>query len=311
MKWLAPLTCAFAVTLLAQPSLANRTGQFDYSGRAASCLNCHGPTSYDGLNVTVDGLGSPIKCWVADSTAEGGIVARDIATLDYSGTATVTVSITNPGDPNAGGADSPTCPDTDCCAGSPDPGPDSICGQATFSVNGVSYQGPRCTNFLHVCEDTAVAGFNAEAEGGGAFTIAEADLGTRMKYPGNGALTQVSHAEGHDFLTGDATWSFTYTAPSAEEYTDGINLWVGANIANHNGYADDLDLNSNYVVAVAVADNLPSYCAVCDDGSAPDDTGNCGGCGCSAQDTSMNPSEGALLGGLFMAGMLLRRRRRG
>ncbi len=121
--------------------------------------------------------------------------------------------------------------------------------------------------------------------------------------------TEVTHFAPAYFDGGAVTWNLTYTAPAEADYEDAIQMWVGANVANGNGRADPKDLNSNYQGTFAMADRLPSFCAVCDeDGTLPDANGNCSP-GCSHTNL---PRESAPLGAvaLGLLGLAFIRRRR-
>jgi MYXO-CTERM domain-containing protein len=121
--------------------------------------------------------------------------------------------------------------------------------------------------------------------------------------------TEVTHSQAKVFGGAAAEWNLKYTAPTEDEYTDAVLFYVGANIANGNGVADQADLNSNYQVVVAVGDTLPAFCAVCEDGALPDENGQCGGgCGCSTTATGEAPF--ALLGLAALAALGVRRRKR-
>jgi len=124
---------------------------------------------------------------------------------------------------------------------------------------------------------------------------------------GGTAPVQLTQRVPATFGGADITWTATYTAPQSAP--DGVELWVGANVANGNGKADGNDLNSNYVQRLTVGDAVPSFCAVCPDGSLPDEQGNCAGCTSMAvPETSFPASIAAVFGLLGLA--FARRRRR-
>jgi MYXO-CTERM domain-containing protein len=118
---------------------------------------------------------------------------------------------------------------------------------------------------------------------------------------------EVTHSQAKLFNGADVEWNLKYTAPTEDEYTDAVRFYVGANVANGNGVADQADLNSNYQLVLAVGDALPGFCAVCENGELPDDNGQCSGCGCSATNTSEAPY--ALAGLAALALFVVRRRR--
>lgn len=156
-----------------------------------------------------------------------------------------------------------------------------------------------------------MAGFNAEVVGGGKFTEGQ---GTRLLIEGgepNGR--EITHNTPGRFVDGKASWAFQFTAPAAEEAGEnGLEIWVGANVANGNGREDPLDMNSNYKLDVALSDgtdvvSVPGYCLVCSSGKLAVN-GQC--CTC----VSAKPGAGTwgFLGAMSALSFLLlgRRRRR-
>jgi MYXO-CTERM domain-containing protein len=119
---------------------------------------------------------------------------------------------------------------------------------------------------------------------------------------------EVTHSQAKVFNGADVEWNLKYTAPTEDDYTDAVLFYVGANIANGNGVADQADLNSNFQLVLAVGGTLPAFCAVCEDGALPDENGFCGGgCGCSTTETGGAPYA---LAGLAAISLLAVRRRR-
>lgn len=170
-------------------ALANTTGQYGYTGREGSCLQCHGQLQYDGLQVEfTGGLGEALDCWVEDTEAstEDDLVLKKISLLNipFGGTGAMKVSIPNP----AGDA-APECPSSDCCEASPPA--DALCMQDDFRVNGFLVAPGTCTPLFANCDTGANAGFNMEVLNGGAFTLSSAAEGVRFETATGGAVPGV------------------------------------------------------------------------------------------------------------------------
>lgn len=276
-SWLG--TTSLIVALLAPAgALAYAEGQTGYSGRTAgqSCLQCHGSNQYDGLAVTID-TDEEAPC----STSEGEIMLPVVTTG-----ATIGISVTLPA---VSGGTGPTCPTANCC----DPGDgtdwppaaDATCLQSFGNNCDTTNANACCSPGMDVCGG-ALAGFNAEVVGGGAFVATD---GTRLEISGGEEVAdEITHTVPKSVEDQAAAWSFQYTAPDSLP-PSGLEIWVGANVANGNGLADLEDLNSNAKGVVAVTDgngaySMPDYCAVCPNGSLP-----VAGCCCNGS-SAVDPS---------------------
>jgi hypothetical protein len=288
---------ALAAFLLSPSAvLAFGEGQTGFSGRDNSCLACHGSKQYDGLKFKLS-TEDTVRCVVDDDREQ------DIPVVQAGQAYTVTVEIPAPG------ANAPTCPTYNCCAGVDDPFPPPA--DATCLKDGGCNQSNAnqcCTPGLQLCEGT-VAGFNAEVVGGGAFT---AGVNTRLAYLGDETFAnEVTHTVPLNATNG-AQWTFQFTAPSGNEDQTGLEFWVGANVANGNSIEDSEDLNSNFYLPVAVrgvdgAVAYPGFCLVCPNGNAP-----FAGCCCDASGGERFSGGGgfASLAVLSLLGFLFTGRRR-
>jgi hypothetical protein len=301
------------LTLLAAGTAsANTDGQYGFTGRSDSCLRCHGTNQYAGLEVTVSGLGTPIDCFVGEELEK-----LTLPTLAFGDSVEVKISLAEPGD-----SDGLECPAHDCCAETNtydesgnlvsaalgEAPQESLCQQDDFRVDGVATAAGTCSPFLAACLEP-LAGYNMEVVNGGAFSIPDGDTSSRLRQNGDELVaSEVTHVLAGRFDNGPAEWTVNYTAPAEADYQGALEFWVGANVANGNGKADQFDLNSNYQLTVALGDKVPDFCATCEDGSLPDENGQCPGgfCSCAKLPTGSPWAGLALLGGL----VLLSRRRR-
>lgn len=304
-----------ASVFLAGDALAFGNGQYGYSGRNNNCLSCHGEQQYDGLSVEVVAGGQEFDCWVSDGN--GGLEMIKTHVMQPDETISLQLSIAPAADEDS----TPQCPSHDCCATTyyyddagelqsedrGDPDAAEVC---------VTDLGGTCTTYFAACP-APVAGFNMELVGGGAFSLNATDTEQTVQLLEVGTdddFTQVTHTSPKTIGSEGATWILDYTGPGEDTSDDAVTFFVGANVANGNGYADGLDLNSNYLLSVPFGSSLPDYCAVCSDGSEPASDGTCEngeaatGCGCDASSQESAPAP-AFLALLMLGVMGLRRRK--
>jgi uncharacterized protein (TIGR03382 family) len=290
-------------------------GQYGYTGRDNSCLYCHGSLQYEGLAVEVVSGTEEYDCWVDDGNDSLKMIKAH--SMDADGVIELKLTVEAPTEES----NTPVCPAHDCCTSTitidgegeqvseelGDPPEDATC---------VTERSGDCTTFFAACPNP-VAGFNMEVVGGGTFSILEDDDSNTIKVLENGTDadgSEVTHVQPETLLSEDVSWRVNFTGPGTAEAGDAVTFYVGANVANGNGYADGLDLNSNYILPVTIGSGLPSYCAICSDGSEPSSEGTCGdgeepaACGCDASSESDAPFSAALA--LFVFGGLVLRRKR-
>jgi hypothetical protein len=256
-------TTAFALAALfltPASAVAFGDGQWGFSGRVEgqSCLACHGSNQYEGLTVSVQS-DEEIPCFVEGAEGET-LIPKLMAGQAY----TVSVDIA------AASASDVPCPTNDCCSD------DAVAGDACLNRPGsnkvcnVAGQATCCQPGLTVCNEP-LAGFNAEVVGGGAF-VAGADT-KLLTNGGDVDPSEISHTAPKGAGSG-AQWQFDYTAPAEGEISGAVEFWVGANVANGNGFDDLNDLNSNFFLTAAVEDSagnleLPGFCLACPNGQPP------------------------------------------
>ena len=301
-----------AIVGLASPTVsAYSAGQFGYTGRDPqnSCLFCHGSKQYSGIEISFSAA-ETMNCVTTDDI-------RTLPVLGFGESMEVTVTVTEPS-----GGDAPACPNHDCCdaqglgvqvgfdaeGGGPiyedrgPAGPDDYC---TTNLNG------ECSRGLAACEPWT-AGFNMEVVGSGLFSVRSEDDNDGVYTNPAGTFTegtQVTHVIPKQFEGGSLSYSFVYTAPAEADFVEAPQFYLGVNVSNGNGYADDEDLNANAVAAATIGSNAPAYCAVCDNGLFPDENGNCPACACVGAPSDKVPAALALvLVGLGL-GLSPRRRR--
>jgi|GEM_PF-1872572 len=327
---------AGVLAVLGAPSAsAYSDGQVGLSGKVPveSCLNCHGSERSDDI-VSLDFAAPTNSCYGFNS-------ANELEELFYAvpgDTLTMTLTVAEPAD----GTDGFSCPADDCC-GDTAPADGSACMvRPVADCDATNFQAccyPPITN----CGDSA-AGFNVEAVAG-AFTTD--DTNVRLSVGNNGTIDeQVTHVSAQSFADGSATWSFTWTAPTAEEMTAALEayeaereaynaekeeeepampegtdfsipFYVGATVGNGNFVDDINDLNGNKVYNVLYSsDEVPSFCALCEDGSMPAPNANgdivCAVEGCSSCAVPDNDSSAKwpAIAGLLLVGLFIGRRRR-
>lgn len=337
-----------SVVLAALPASAYSRGRFNQSGKTSegSCLACHGARQYDGMKLRLEGV-ETASCSVeiAGRTQEltfpkimyGQRVEAYIEIPTPEG-ADVPVCPTNNCCDASAAPDPGDEADYACVARGIQLGY-TECSASDFLGC--------CEPDLALCRapeglSVATAGFNAEVVNGGRFDTLVRDCGTDRVCPGepgynepdadgtegDGTLDtsdqtklwgeveggtvdprQATHTRARHFVDGQAAWKMFYVAPEAEETEGPPRIYVGANVANGNGQADPMDLNSNYAIDVVLTDGTddlyPDYCLVCSDGSLAVD-GAC--CTC----VSAAPSAGTwgFLSACSLLGFLLLGRRR-
>ena len=334
--------------LTALPAGAYSRGRFNQSGKTSkeSCLACHGSRQYDGLSFRFEGVDSAsCSVEVAGRTQEltfpkimyGQRVEAFIEIPTPAGDDAPQCPTNNCCDANA-------VPDRNDEADYACVARGIQLGYTECSADG--FLGC-CEPGLAVCRapeglSVATAGFNAEVVNGGYFDVLTRDCGSDGICPGDtgygapdadgtegdgtfdtsdqtklwgdvqgGTIDprQATHIRARHFVDGKAAWKLYFVAPEENEANGSPRIYVGANVANGNGQADPMDLNSNYVTDVVLTDGsaeiYPDYCLVCDDGSLAVD-GAC--CTC----VSAAPSAGTwgFMSASSLLGFLLLGRRR-
>lgn len=310
------LLLPLALLLVADGAAAFRGGRIDFSGRERSCLECHGSRQYDGLQFSLGSVAGTEPCGFVN--AEGEFQVAELPLLEHGKTYPATVEIPLPTGNNV-----PVCPTNDCC----DPANPPQEGDACLNRPGARGGPMICTpdDFLAGCCEPGLdectdangnplyqAGFNAEDAAGGTFE--PGDDGDTQLLPREGELVtnQITHTNAKLFNGAGVKWAFHYTPPSIDT-GKGVEIYVGANVANGNFLDDNGDLNSNYRYAAVVTDGeryaYPGYCQICPDGRSSLD-GSC--CSCMSTGTGSDVySTFAMLGFLaFLATGNRRRRRR-
>ncbi len=334
--------------LLASSASAFSGGQFGYSGKDNSCLACHGSETYPAISVAFTGADTA-SCVLKDGAFFTIPVIDYEAQVTLTLTLAKPEGDEVPGCPTA--CDATLCgTDGDPCEhmyqvnGYCPVGAD-ICDAAlagfnaeldsavglfeasddgTRVISNGSIPGPLEVQDPEVVCDMANMGTECDDENGYACTMRPGDT-TVCARSGSIPLrdgSQITHRIPKQTVSSDATWDFKYTAPSkADADAAGdrapAGIYIGANVANGNGVADLKDKNANVVFAVALRDAdgsvvLPEFCGVCDDGQAPDATGQCPACACASTHAagSGGTASGAALAGLAALLVLRRRRRR-
>lgn len=310
------LLLPLAVLLVADAAAAFRGGRIDFSGRERSCLECHGSRQYDGLKFSIGAIAGQEPCGFVNDEGEFQLV--ELPLLEHGKAYPATIEIPEPSGDNV-----PVCPTNDCCDISNPPSEGDACLNRPGARGGPMQCTPDdflagcCEPDLDNCTDAEgnpyyQAGFNAEDAAGGTFTPGEAADTQLLRREGELVTNQITHTTAKRFEGAGVKWTFQYTPPPIES-GNGVEIYVGANVANGNFLDDNGDLNSNYRYAAVVTDGekyaYPGYCQVCPDGRSSLD----GGC-CSCMST--DPESGvystfAILGLLaFMATGNRRRRRR-
>lgn len=289
-----------AVLSAASSAAAFSNGQYGYSGKSNSCQQCHGATEYQGIDVKFDAANT-YGC-----TTQAG-ETLSLPFLKYGESMKVTLTVKKPE-----GADAPVCPTEACDV--------AACSEASgrcrelYNVN----QG-QCPFTLTTC-GAPLGGFNASIDGVGTFE--SLDDSTRVLVGGSvmnpdGTTTpirdgsEITHRLARQLADTDAVWEFTYKAP--EKGLGPVSLFVGANVANGNGWADTDDRNTNLVYGVALLDEatntvqLPPFCAACEGQAMPDANGQCPACACTALPSTSGVAGVAVVG---LLALLSRRRRR-
>lgn len=256
-----------ALILSPTSALAYSDGQWGFSGRVddQSCLACHGIEQFQGMRMELN-TEDTIEC-----STEEGAEPFQIPVLMAGETYQATVTV----DPVS--SDQVPCPGNTCCNGDAVEG-DACLNRPDSGLCTVENQQQCCQPGLDVCGDP-VAGFNAEVVGGGAFVAGESTK--LLSNGGEEDPSEISHTSPAN-AGGGASWTFNYTAPADDQVGSAVEFWVGANVANGNGFADPNDLNANYQLAAAVQKSdgsleVPGYCLVCPNGNPP-----VAGCCCNA-----------------------------
>lgn len=289
--WLSPLATA-GVLFAASASSAYTLGHPNGAGLEGKCADCHGASQYSGLQFLFDGSKiEDANCWGRNGDTP---VKIPLLIANYGTDIAAQVKLDAPGADEA-----PVCPSTDCC--DPDNQPDFCTAADTRG----------CQIGSDTCGDKAAAGFGARTVGGATFTAGD---GTRLhSIAGEAVPEQIVHSVPR-YFDGDApiTWEFSLRTPDADSGSKEMSVYVGANVANNNGFADNLDLNSNYVARVLLGTRdtvtLPDYCQTCPEGATLNTaTGECEGGGC-ASASATSPVLAGLA--LLVFGWRRRRRRR-
>ena len=312
-------------TLFAGSAFAFEGGQTGFSGRqggANSCLACHGSGNFDGATIAI--AGETTNCSPNDGSADFEIPLINVG-------ATVPVSVTLPAPATA-----PACPADDCCGetqpGDPNeaclnrPGANRTCAPADFAAC--------CQPGLNDCTAGAVAGFNIEVTGSGILGIPGSQqaceeladcpdgelcrndvcVASDVRFEGED-LQQLTHSFSKPAGAG-TDWTVNYVAPpSLDAAAEGPAFFLGANIANGNGFDDNQDLNGNFQLSAGLTDGegnfvMPGGCLVCGDNGRPAVNGSCCACVSASPGSSVAFTGGiAALLGFFLVGGKRRRRR--
>jgi MYXO-CTERM domain-containing protein len=312
-----------SATLFAGSAFAFGGGQTGFTGRNGgqnSCLACHGSQTFEGATIQIGGE-------TTNCSPNTGDPDFEIPLINVGATVPVTVDI-------AGGA-APACPTLNCCE---DPvaatDPAEACLQRPGSNRNCAVESAAacCQPGLEVCGDEPVAGFDLEVTGAGILDIpgsrqaceAPTDcpagetcrenvcVADDVRFEGDN-LQELTHTFSKTAGAG-TSWTMNYVAPAdLSAAPEGPTFFLGANVANNNGFDDNLDLNGNFALPAALTDGtafaLPAGCLVCGDNNKPAVNGSC--CTCiSADPTSSITFTGGLAAmlGFFLLGGRRRRR---
>lgn len=297
---MSPKSLAAVALLVAAPAAAFSEGQFGFSGKENSCLACHGSNSYAGITVASD---AAEKTLCVQGTGQEA-VRYEIPVVRYGQSTKLTLTIAKPDEGAVG------CPEEDCDV--------AACSEASGVCRKAYDKNEICPQTLNEC-GTPLGGFNAAIDGAG--TWESVDDSTRVLTEG-GVMdpetgetdpvepsTEITHRLARQLGDGPAIWTFTYKAPAtaAEATGEAAAIYIGANVANGNGWADDADLNTNITYGVALVDDatqtaiLPPYCGACAGNKIPDAEGKCPACACTAIPTSSGAAGALVLGVLVLA----------
>ncbi|MCP4502150.1 MAG: hypothetical protein GY822_19505 [Deltaproteobacteria bacterium] len=300
-------------TFGASSASAYSTGQVDLSGKVPtqSCLNCHGSNSYDGINIEVTG-GS--TCF--------DLAGDEIMYAAPGDTLAVNIVVDKPAETLL------ACPTDDCC-GVTAPAVDAACMTRPLVNCPVDNFGSCCFPSIDDCSVSQV-GFNLEATSG---VFSSNDDNVRLALVlGETLETQTTHVTPLEFDEATSvSWSMDFTVASIDDIAaakteydalkadnDGMQdlsentvaFFLGATVANGNFVDDSDDLNANLGLVLPISgEDIPPFCAVCENGALPGTDGLCEG-GCSSCKTDTSRSWPAGLAGLMVFGVFALRRRR-